>query len=388
MIDQTVWLAARATSYTVVCEECAAEHGYLGARVEGRLELEREHTATCCTRGIRSASSALEEPVGVHSTESGMIARVPATVIVGAQWGDEGKGKIVDLLAQSSDVVCRYQGGPNAGHTVIVDGETFKFRHLPSGILSGKRACSAPAASSTRVLLDEIDGLEQRGISSEPLGSRQRAPDHALAHRDRRRRREAARSSRSAPPAAGSARLRGQGRTPRHPRGTTLDPKILRQKIETARGEEHLARAGLRAGAVRARGGRRAARGVRAAAAAVRRRHVAARRRGAPRRQGRPARRRAGDAARPRPRHVSLRDLVEPDRGRAATGIGIGPTDRPRDRRLEGVRHPRRRRAVPERDGAGAGGRGARRPGVRHRHRPRPAPRLARPSSRSATRCA
>ena len=58
MIDQTVWLAARATSYTVVCEECAAEHGYLGARVEGRLELEREHTATCCTRGvIRSASS-------------------------------------------------------------------------------------------------------------------------------------------------------------------------------------------------------------------------------------------------------------------------------------------------------------------------------------------
>ena len=46
---------------------------------------------------------------------------MPATVIVGAQWGDEGKGKIVDLLAQESDVVCRYQGGPNAGHTVIVD---------------------------------------------------------------------------------------------------------------------------------------------------------------------------------------------------------------------------------------------------------------------------
>jgi hypothetical protein len=51
MIDQKVWLAARATSYTVVCEECCAEHGYLGARVEGRLELEREHTATCCRRG-------------------------------------------------------------------------------------------------------------------------------------------------------------------------------------------------------------------------------------------------------------------------------------------------------------------------------------------------
>ena len=45
---------------------------------------------------------------------------MPATVIVGAQWGDEGKGKIVDLLAQDSDLVCRYQGGPNAGHTVVV----------------------------------------------------------------------------------------------------------------------------------------------------------------------------------------------------------------------------------------------------------------------------
>ena len=48
---------------------------------------------------------------------------MPGTVIVGAQWGDEGKGKIVDLLAQDSDVVCRYQGGPNAGHTIVVDGE-------------------------------------------------------------------------------------------------------------------------------------------------------------------------------------------------------------------------------------------------------------------------
>ena len=48
---------------------------------------------------------------------------MPATVIVGAQWGDEGKGKVVDLLARESDIVARYQGGPNAGHTVIADGE-------------------------------------------------------------------------------------------------------------------------------------------------------------------------------------------------------------------------------------------------------------------------
>jgi adenylosuccinate synthase len=63
---------------------------------------------------------------------------VPATVIVGAQWGDEGKGKIVDLLAQHSDVVCRYQGGPNAGHTIVVGDETYKIRALPSGIVRGK----------------------------------------------------------------------------------------------------------------------------------------------------------------------------------------------------------------------------------------------------------
>ena len=95
---------------------------------------------------------------------------MPATVIVGAQWGDEGKGKIVDLLAQSSDVVCRYQGGPNAGHTVIVGGETFKFRHLPSGILSGKvSVLGAGCVVDPAVLLEEIDGLEERGVSAEPL---------------------------------------------------------------------------------------------------------------------------------------------------------------------------------------------------------------------------
>ena len=60
---------------------------------------------------------------------------VPATVIVGAQWGDEGKGKIVDLLAQESDLVCRYQGGPNAGHTIVVDGEMYILQLIPSGIL-------------------------------------------------------------------------------------------------------------------------------------------------------------------------------------------------------------------------------------------------------------
>ena len=90
---------------------------------------------------------------------------MPGTVIVGAQWGDEGKGKIVDLLAQECDVVCRYQGGPNAGHTIIVDGETFKIRQVPSGIISGKTCViGAGCVVDPEVLLAELDELEERGL--------------------------------------------------------------------------------------------------------------------------------------------------------------------------------------------------------------------------------
>ncbi len=95
---------------------------------------------------------------------------MPATVIVGAQWGDEGKGKIVDLLAQESDLVCRYQGGPNAGHTVIVGDDVFKFRQLPSGLISGKvSVLGNGCVVDPEVLLAEIDDLEERGLSVEPL---------------------------------------------------------------------------------------------------------------------------------------------------------------------------------------------------------------------------
>src|SRR5215207_5241248 len=95
---------------------------------------------------------------------------MPATVVVGAQWGDEGKGKIVDLLALESDVVCRYQGGPNAGHTIIAEGETWKIRQIPSGILRGKvSVIGAGCVVDPEVILDEIDELESRGVSTEPL---------------------------------------------------------------------------------------------------------------------------------------------------------------------------------------------------------------------------
>ncbi|MBA3412734.1 MAG: adenylosuccinate synthase [Actinobacteria bacterium] len=95
---------------------------------------------------------------------------MPATVIVGAQWGDEGKGKIVDLLARQSSLVCRYQGGPNAGHTILVDGETFKLRHMPSGILRGKTCLlGAGCVIDPGVFIQELDELSARGIAVEAV---------------------------------------------------------------------------------------------------------------------------------------------------------------------------------------------------------------------------
>ena len=91
------------------------------------------------------------------------LVRVPATVIIGAQWGDEGKGKIVDLLSRDSDVVCRYQGGPNAGHTIVVGQETYKIRALPSGIVRGKPCVIGNGCVvDLEVLISELDEFERR----------------------------------------------------------------------------------------------------------------------------------------------------------------------------------------------------------------------------------
>jgi adenylosuccinate synthase len=86
---------------------------------------------------------------------------VVSTVVVGAQWGDEGKGKIVDLLAEKADLVVRFNGGNNAGHTVVVKGKTYKFHLMPSGAIQGKKCCiGAGAALDPRVLKQEMKQLE------------------------------------------------------------------------------------------------------------------------------------------------------------------------------------------------------------------------------------
>jgi adenylosuccinate synthase len=91
---------------------------------------------------------------------------MPGLVIVGAQWGDEGKGKVTDLLAEQCDVIVRFQGGNNAGHTIVRDGETFKFHLIPSGILHSTKTCviGNGVVLDPRILLEEIDGLKRRGV--------------------------------------------------------------------------------------------------------------------------------------------------------------------------------------------------------------------------------
>ena len=86
-------------------------------------------------------------------------------VIIGTQWGDEGKGKIVDYLAGRADAVVRFQGGSNAGHTVAVNGEEYKLRLLPSGILNKttKNIIANGVAFDPQVLLDELAALKERG---------------------------------------------------------------------------------------------------------------------------------------------------------------------------------------------------------------------------------
>jgi adenylosuccinate synthase len=91
---------------------------------------------------------------------------MPSTVVIGAQWGDEGKGKIIDILSQNADYIVRYQGGNNAGHTVVIDGESFILHLIPSGILHKGKFCviGNGVVVNPAALIDEIEKLKKRGI--------------------------------------------------------------------------------------------------------------------------------------------------------------------------------------------------------------------------------
>ncbi len=96
---------------------------------------------------------------------------MPATVIVGTQWGDEGKAKLTDLLAKEMQVVVRYQGGHNAGHTVVVDGERFALQLVPSGVLYPyiTPVIGNGVVIEPKFLIDEMDALARRGVDCSRL---------------------------------------------------------------------------------------------------------------------------------------------------------------------------------------------------------------------------
>ena len=169
---------------------------------------------------------------------------MPATVIVGAQWGDEGKGKIVDLLAAESDLVCRYQGGPNAGHTIVVGDDVYKIRAIPSGIIRGKScAIGAGCVIDPAVLIGELDDLEARGHATAGLvfvsgNAHLIMPWHVALDGARERRLgtlQIGTTRRGIGPAYADKATRIGIRVQ-----DLLDPKILRQKIELAVAEKNV----------------------------------------------------------------------------------------------------------------------------------------------------
>jgi adenylosuccinate synthase len=168
---------------------------------------------------------------------------VPAIVLAGAQWGDEGKGKATDLLGDSVDYVVRYQGGNNAGHTVVIGNETYALHLLPSGVLSpevipviGNGVVVDPA-----VLLREIDDLRSRGVSCDRLLISANAhlimPHHRALDKVTERYLGAARigtTGRGIGPAYGDKIARMGIRVQ-----DLFDPGILRQKLELALREKN-----------------------------------------------------------------------------------------------------------------------------------------------------
>ena len=244
---------------------------------------------------------------------------MPAIVVLGAQWGDEGKGKATDLLATDAttiDFVVRTSGGHNAGHTIVVDGEKFATHLLPSGILTPGCTCviANGVVVSPEALFRELDALIARGVELADLVVSANAHVHRvvpLHHRQGHRalpRQEPDRHDR-----------------PRHRAGVRRQDQPLGIRVADLFDEEHPARRRSRRAlevknqllakvynrrAIDGRRGRRGAAVVRRAAAADGRRHLAAAQPGARRRPDRAVRGRPGDDARRRPRHLPVRDAA------------------------------------------------------------------------------
>ena len=129
--------------------------------------------------------------------------------VIGAQWGDEGKGKIIDWLSNRADMVVRFQGGNNAGHTIVVGDKTYKLSLLPSGVVQGKRSIIGNGVVvDPWSLLEEIARVGAGGltVTSDILVLAENAVLVLPLHRELDAMREDASTRRSAPPSAASAR--------------------------------------------------------------------------------------------------------------------------------------------------------------------------------------
>jgi len=165
-------------------------------------------------------------------------AHVPAIVLVGAQWGDEGKGKATDLLGGSVDYVVRYQGGNNAGHTVVIGAESYALHLLPAGILTA--GCTPVIGNGVvidpAVLFAELDGLNERGVDTSRLlvsaGAHLIMPYHRVIDKVTERflgQRKIGTTGRGIGPTYGDKVSRLGVRVQ-----DLFDPKILAQKVEGA----------------------------------------------------------------------------------------------------------------------------------------------------------
>ena len=102
-----------------------------------------------------------------YSSLAHEVLAVPVSCVIGLQWGDEAKGKLVDLLTDEHEIVVRYQGGANAGHTVVRGDAVYKLSLLPSGILTPGVTCviAGGVVVNPATLLEELDGLQARGVA-------------------------------------------------------------------------------------------------------------------------------------------------------------------------------------------------------------------------------
>ena len=278
------------------------------------------------------------------------------TILVGAQWGDEGKGKIIDVLTERADVVVRTQGGNNAGHTVFIKGKKYVLHLIPSGILrAGKQCVIANGVVVDPVsLVGEIDGLLKLGVKVTPQESVALSETAHVVfpyHREldaqrevRKGRNKIGTTKRGIGPAYGDKAARVGLRVIDLVNAERFEEKLrarLKENNEVlkALGAKPLSFKEVYT-AYRKAGDR-----LRPFVANT---MVFAPRRNAPR--GRPVvRGRAGDVPRPRPRHLSVRHVLEHDGRRRLHRLGRGAASHgPRDGRDESLHDPRGRGAVAE----------------------------------------